>query len=89
MKQLRKKADYEKKYTNLKNDFGLLLKQFEQSEALRLDQKDLIEDLKGQLTKLRKQNKNIGDQLHENELKLKQIQKQPDIKTKRKKSVGK
>ena len=36
-KTLKRKAEYEKKYRRLKNDYNLLLSQFEQSEALRLD----------------------------------------------------
>ena len=44
--RLKKKAGYEKKYKSLKDDFGHLLAQFQQSEALRKEQTQLIEALK-------------------------------------------
>jgi len=43
-----------KKYLSLKIDFKALYEQFEKSEAMRADQKDLIETLRKQIARMRK-----------------------------------
>jgi hypothetical protein len=43
-----------KKYLSLKIDFKALYEQYEKSEAMRADQKDLIETLRKQIARMRK-----------------------------------
>ena len=56
---LKKKAAYEQKYSTLKTDFKLLFEQFEQSEAIRADQKEMIDNLKLQVSKLKKHTQSV------------------------------
>ena len=53
--QSRRKGHYEQKYKELKQEFKALFEQFEHSEKVRADQRDMIESLNRQNAKLKKQ----------------------------------
>ena len=52
--RLRKKSGTVQKYMSLKVDFKALYEQYEKSEAMRADQKDLIDTLRKQIARMRK-----------------------------------